>query len=86
MQDIRTNELMAGDSLDDLREHIPEEDQGPTFETGEVVRVKGYYYCVVEIQPNRLTFAPHGPRKDGHGSPLVDFDKLDRKARRPGQK
>ena len=81
MQNTRTNELELAESLAALRESMPEEDQGPTFEDGEIIRIKGYYYRVVGIQTDLLTFMPHGPRKDMTG---YDPDELYR-SRRKGQ-
>ena len=68
MQNTSTNELELAESLAALRESMPEEDQGPTFEDGEIIRIKGYYYRVVGLETDRLTFAPHGPRKERNGN------------------
>ena len=61
MQDTRTNELLTAETLKELREMIPEEDQGPTFQVGEIVDVKGYGYRVTGLKKNRLFLKPHGP-------------------------
>ena len=79
MQNTRTNELMVGE-MDALRGAIPPEDRGPTFTVGDVHRIKGYHYKIVELGPNRLVFAPHGLQRDG-GKPEKD----DYKSRRRGQ-
>jgi hypothetical protein len=63
MQHKGTNELIAGDSIEELKEMIPEKDQGPTFRLNEIVPIKGYNYRVTGIKRNRLFFKPHGPIK-----------------------
>lgn len=66
MQNTRTNELVPGETLESILGKVPEEEQGPTFEVGDVIRIRGYYYRVTEIDADRLVFAPHGRSKAGH--------------------
>lgn len=66
MQDTDLNKLRVGKSLEHLRGLIPEEHRGPTFEEGEVVRLRGYYYRVVELAEDRIVLAPWGRSKVGH--------------------
>ena len=66
MQDTMRNTLVMGESLEALREVIPEEHRGPTFGPEEIVKLKGYYYRVVELAENRITLAPWGRSKVGH--------------------
>ena len=61
MQNTRTNDLVLGKDLDEIRERVPVEDRGPTFKVGEIVPIKGYGYRVTGIKRNRLFFKPHGP-------------------------
>lgn len=63
MQNTRTNELIARDTLEELRETIPKEDRGPVFRVGEVYPIQGYGYKLVRIKRNGLVFKPHGPIK-----------------------
>ena len=65
MQNIETNALELADSLEALRERIPEEDRGPTFEVGEVFQLENYLYSLGRISEEGVLFVPHGkvPRK-----------------------
>lgn len=60
MQNLRSNELLSGGSIDDLERAIPPEDRGPVFFLGEIVDVKGYGYRVTGLKKNRLFLKPWG--------------------------
>jgi len=65
MQNTRTNRLETAESLEELRERIPEDDRGPVFSKGAIVTVedgKGsrYRYRVTGLKKNRLFLKPHG--------------------------
>lgn len=66
MQDTGSNRLETADSVEELEDRIPEERRGPTFEIGEVIKIKGYYYRVSGLGPELLAFTPHGRSKGGH--------------------
>lgn len=68
MQNKSTNELEPAGSAEELEKILADTNpsaRGPTFEVGEVIKIKGYYYRVKDIIRDSLIFTPHGPSREG---------------------
>lgn len=65
MMDTRSNQLVSADSMKELRDRIPPAARGPSFQTGEVVSLKGYGFRVLRLEEGKIVLAPFGPIKAG---------------------